>query len=335
MLTFYYTGFVLLALFVAGIAGRDLRRLVWSGVALTALMVPWAATVSNHLSGAPGSYMQEVAGTDAPVAETAVGPLAFAGQRALGSVFRSTPLFGRPAMAEAMAGLLLMLLVLRVWRGRPRWSREETLFAAFAGVGFGIMLALRFTNATTVDERHWIVVVPGLLLFPALLASRLPEGTLRTGLGGILGLSVVAGGLSYVRNENGPRDWKSPARIISEREHPGEPIISFASQPWSFQYYYHGPNAVLWSPRDDATRRDKGRRFEYTGAEIRHLRNHLALSQPPERRFWIVEKEWPGRTVDVLDPYLPERLEIVEQWSFNRSRLFLVRLIPDTSGATP
>ncbi len=324
LLSFYYAGFVLAALFLAGLLARDVRRVVWPGVALAVLMIPWLGQISEHTSGQAGSYMVPVIPEGAGTLAGYATALAWLARQVPAIIFRGAPVVNRPIFLLAFGLLLAAILALRLRTGRPRWTRVETAFVLYAGLGFAMLAALRLANRTTVDMRHWIVVVPGLVLLPSLLAARVEPA--RRGRILLAGLAVYlsAGLVSFVRNER-TRDWRSPAETVTQRERPGEPIILLGENPLPFQYYYRGSNSITRWPVNPYTSNRVDREWQVAEADRRHLENLLDRAEPPERSFWMVERVWPGSAPDVVERTLGERPEVLAVWAFHQTRLYHLR----------
>jgi len=324
LLSFYYAGFVLAALFLVGLLARDLRRVVWPGVALAGLMIPWLGQISEHTSGQAGSYLIPVIPEGAGTWPGFLTALAWLARQAPAIIFRGAPVVNRPVFWLALGLFLAAILALRLRTGRPRWTRVETACALYAGLGFAMLAALRIANRTTVDMRHWIVVVPGLVLVPSLLAARIEPPRLgRLMLAG-LALFLGTGLVSFVRNERTP-DWRGPAETVRQRERPGEPIVLLGQNPLPFQYYYRGFNSITRWPLNPYTSNRVDREWQVAEADRRHLGHLLDRAAPPDRSFWMVERTWPGSAPEVVERTLGEPVEVLGVWAFHQTRLYRLR----------
>ncbi len=322
LLTFYYTGFVLAALFLGGLAAnRERRRLVWSGVALAVLLLPWTPSISEALTSQAGSYLVDVEARAEPDLWAPAAQAVWLVRRIPAMIFRATPLLGR-SWAEPLFWLLCGgMVAARLLTGRPRWNRGDSAFAVIAFGGFGALAGLRLLNLTTVDERHWIVAVPGFLVLIGRLAGEIepPVASRSAGLA-LLGF-FAAGALSYLRNERGSADWKSAAAAVMRGERAGEPIVLFLTSHQPFLYYYRGPNAVRRiPPAYSSPPRQSGLRL--APADVQHLRDHLAESATGS--FWLVERKWVGNGVAVLQEHLGP-VEVLAQDRFHRVRVYHLR----------
>ncbi len=328
LLTFYYNGFILAALFCAGLFGRDFRRLVWSGVALCLLMFPWIDWVRANVFEAYPSYLRPVDLGGPSLLAKAVTLTAWSGQTATRMVFRlATPLIHRDFAKLGLLLVLVGLLVARVWTGRPRWSRLETAYTIIGLVGFGLLAVIRLTNASLADERHWIVTVPGLIILPSLLASRVVPGWPRRVAGGVVLAVFGLAAVSFARNERGQIDWRGPASLIAAREQPGEPIVIYDQDSHPFEYYYKGINRFSEVPyMAQAMRSDSAGVVSFSPAEVDRLRRILAQRDPSRNSFWIVEGEKLTKAVEVLSRQLGRPLQVLQSWQFHRTNVHHVAL---------
>ncbi len=316
---------MLAALFVAGLLAQNLRRVVWPGVALAVLMIPWLGRISEHASGQAGSYLIPVIPEGEGALAGSVTALAWLGGRVPAIIFRGAPIANRPVFLVAFGLSLAAVLALRLRHGRPRWTRVETAWLLYAGLGFAMLAALRIANRTTVDLRHWIVVVPGLVVLPALVASRIEPPRIANAALALFAALMAAGTVSFARNERGPRDWRSPAETVMARERPGEPIVLLGENPLPFRYYYRGPNSITRWPINPYTSSIVGREWQVAEADRRHLRNLLDRAAPPARSFWVAERAWPGSAPEVLRRMLGEEIEVLGAWAFHQARVYHLR----------
>jgi len=325
ILSFYYAGFILAGLFVAGLFGRDHRRLVWSGVALALLLAPWLPQIAEHV-GQQGNYM-------APIELEGAAPVHQAG--ALGAwllglpseiVFRHVSLLSRLGAETGLMALGLVLLGLRVGLGQPRWSRPETMLWVAAGVGLGLLAAIRISNVQMMDLRHWSIAAPSLIVLPPLLASQLrPAWASRSAAAGVLGVFAVTAA-SYARNEEGPRNVHAAADVVMREERPGEPIFYFFGNPASFEYYYHRLNPVRRLPVDPAAQPMVKRGAPLAPADHLHLANLLASADTAQRSFWVIEDWEQPQAVGIIEATLSRSLEELGRWQYYRVSVTHVRL---------
>jgi hypothetical protein len=337
ILTFYYAGFVVAGLLLAAFLYPERRVYAFrAGAALTALLIPWLPLVSVQVAG-QGTYLDPLATEGEPVSVLASsGKYLFS--QLLDTVFRLAPLRSRPGFGLAIGGGLVAVLLARVALARPRWTRAESKVAIAAGIGVAALLGLRALNQVHADVRHWVVIVPGLLVLPLLLISRIEHRILRLGLAaGALG-AVAAGGLSFVRNERGSYDFKSAAAGITAAERPGQPVVFFDGNPGPFLYYYRGVNVVRRVPADQDIPRGS---YEFTPEETIRLANLLGHAAGPERTFWIVEKYREGWKLapgtDIVSRYYPDSVSAVGSTPLHLTRVVRGRLSdrPDTTAGTP
>ncbi len=327
MLTFYYAGFVVAGLLLAGFLFPERRVLAFrAGAALTALMIPWLPVVAAQVAG-QSTYLDPIATDSEPVGAVASTGRYLATQL-LATVFRLSPIQGRPWFATAVAAGLVAVVALRLGLGRPRWTRVESKALLAVLVPVGLLLAVRTANKVHADVRHWVVVVPGLLLMPALLASRVRPRRVAEALAAALLAGFAASAISFARNERGSYDFKAAARAIEAGEQPGEPIVSFDNNPGPFLYYYHGPNPVRRLPADLSIARGT---YPFTPEEAERLRVFLGHAAPPARRFWIFEKGFESprfqRAAEVIDRYHPDSVAVEQMDRLYRIRVVKARLM--------
>lgn len=319
LMTFHYAGFILAALFLAGLVYPDRKRLVAAGAILTALMLPWLGVISEQVD-VQASYLPPV-----PVH----GPLDLARWVAFEVteiLQRTVPVYASPARQAAFAGLLGGIVALRIGTARGRLAREEWWALAFGGASFLLVAAVRFLNKTMVDTRHWIVVGPPLLLAVAVLASRLRPARLATAALAALGLALAVGAASLLRNERGPSDWHGAIRWVMATERAGEPIICFDTNTMPIAFYYTGPNGMARIPEDQSTRKDGGRRIELNDVELARLRGMLALAAGPDRTFWVIEAEKQVRGPETIAAHLGQEVRVLERRTYHRVRAYHLQL---------
>lgn len=331
MLTFYYAGFVVIGLLLAAFLFPERRVLAFrAGAALAALMIPWLPIVAAQVAG-QSTYLDPIATDSEPVGAVASTGRYLATQL-LTTVFRLSPIQGRAWFGAAVVTGLVAIVALRIGLGRPRWSRIESKALLAVLVPVGLLLAVRTANKVHADVRHWVVVVPGLLLLPALLASRARPRPLSQALAAALLAGFSASAISFARNERGSYDFKAAARTIEAGERPGEPIVSFDNNPGPFLYYYHGPNTVRRLPADFSIPRGT---YPFTPEEAERLRVFLAHAAPPARRFWIFEKGFESprfhRAAEVIDRYHPDSVAVEQMDRLYRMRVVKARLVTRAS----
>jgi len=315
ILSFYYAGFILAGLFVAGLFGRDQRRLVWSGVALAVLLVPWLTQVGEHV-GEQGNYMPPLELATNAAAQKAGALAAWLAGLPTEIVFRHVALLSRPGVEAGLLLLGLTLIGLRIGLGRPRWSRPETILWVAAGVAVGLLAAIRISNVQMMDLRHWSIAAPMLLVLPPLLASHLrPASAARAAAAGILAIFALTAA-SYARNEEGPHDAQSAARLVMEEERPGEPIFYFFGSPAAFSYYYHGSNPIRRLPIDPRAQPLLKRSAPLGTADSLHLANLMAEADTTDRSLWVVEDIAPSQAVGIVQATFPEQLEVTGRWQY-------------------
>ena len=206
LLTFYYSGFVVAGLFAGGMLIKGRRRLVACGVALTALMIPWSLMIGGHASDR-GTYQPPIAlGGEGPVA-TVGNTVAFVAQHLSFAVHKSVPIYQSPRRQLVYLGLIVLILIARLWQTRGRLTDVERWATATFAVSLGGLLVMRYTNRWTVDVRHWTVVAIPVLVCGAVLASRLQSTWMARAAQALLLCASLAGFTSLAKNERGTTDW--------------------------------------------------------------------------------------------------------------------------------
>lgn len=338
MLTFYYSGFVVAGFLAAALLAPGRRwYAVRAGIALLVLFIPWLPLVLFQI-GVQRTYQPPLAAETLTWWQTVSTTGIAIGEVVRDAVFRLSPLGSRVEFKLGLGAALVALVALRLTGPRPRWSRAETQVAGLALVGIAGVLAVRVANKTNADVRHWVVIVPSLLVLVALVTSRLAAGFGRLGAAGLVAV-FAATAVSFTRNELGSYDYRSAARWISQHERPDEPIVIFDFKPDPFRYYYRGRNLVREIPENQRTRLGQGR-FEFTPIEIRRLNAFLRRAAPPSRTFWAVQQYQPGPRLPppsvTIDRYLRDSVAIIEQKELHKARVFRMKLIaPADSAATP
>lgn len=327
MLTFYYAGFVVVGLVISAFLFPERRALAFrAGAALAALMIPWLPLVAVQVAG-QSTYLDPIA-TDSEPAGAVASTGRYLATQLLTTVFRLSPIQGRAWFSAAVVVGLAAIVALRVGLGRPRWTRIESKALLAVLVPLGVLLAVRTANKVHADVRHWVVVVPGVLLVPALLASRVRPRALAQGLAAALLAGFAASAVSFARNERGSYDFRAAARAISAGEQPGEPIVSFDNNAGPFLYYYRGPNLVRRLPADFSIPRGS---YPFTPEEAERLRVFLAHAAAPARRFWVFEKGFETarfkRAVEVIDRYHPDSVAVDSTYRLHRLRVVAARLV--------
>lgn len=285
LLTFYYAGFVLLAQGLAGLMSPRRRALLPCWIAIVVLMLPWVPTIRMQMATHPNYEVPVDASAPAAL-------LPWLGDTVRNIVFRSSPFARSLAASGLMAVTLLLLLTARTRAEAPsRWWGTRVVVLGLLPVG--ALLAIRIGNFALVQDRHWIVTVPGLLLLFADLGARTGDAT--TGRAGrlLLGLVMVAAAASFARNYRGYWDWRGPAQMITRQAAAGEPIIFYRTLGQApFAYYFSGGNHLVQVPADGPTTRLD--QHDFSAADSATV-SAVVAEAIRAGGFWLVERSSIGR----------------------------------------
>jgi hypothetical protein len=281
LLSFYYSGFVLAALFLSGLFFQDRTRLLVCGIALAALMLPWMLIVSEHATDA-GSYMPQVSLDGETPLSALTGTVSWIALHLARAVHRDVPFYQPGWRQVGYLALLLGIVGVRLWQTRGRLPVVERWAVALFVGGFAFVAFMRLTNRHTVDLRHWVIVAIPTLVSSAVLASRIQPLRVARAAQGALLLSSLVGFISLSRNEKGPRDWRSAIQSVMADERPGEPVV-ISYNPLPVAYYYRGPNTITRIPAITQAKADS-----LIPEEVDRLRRTLATAGTPEQTFWYI-----------------------------------------------
>ncbi|MFN0178329.1 MAG: hypothetical protein ACKVZ0_05980 [Gemmatimonadales bacterium] len=328
--TFYYSGFVLAGLFLGGMLLPQRARVVGSGIALAVLMLPWLVIIRGQVE-TQGSYLPPITLVAGTASETFINTSTWIATTVVDMVHRTVAVYDGARRATAYLGVLIGIVALRLWQCRGRVSRTEATFLVFTVVSVGSLLGLRLLNKTMVDTRHLVIAAIPILLTTSLVASRLRPLALARSAQLVLLAAGIVGFLSFTRNFRGRRDWRGPIQWVMAQEVPGEPVVSFNTNPLSIQYYYRGPNSIELIPTDQGTRKDGGKRMELTDQEVDRLRRFLSNSQGPAHTFWLVEVEGPLVGPQVISEHLDQPIDVLERREYLGARAYHLRLTRSVS----
>jgi len=242
LLTFYYSAFVIAGQLAAAMASRRWKRWFAAGVGLVALMLPWAALIISQAS------MYSRAPVDAPrgvEAGSLGGSLYLLGRGAIWTVFRDPPVIHRPALLVGITVIVVAIVAGAYALPDRRRTVKDWQLVILATLPVAALWVMRVANRFRVEDRHWMILAPALILLLASLAARIRIRALRD----VLWIALLAAfgvcAISFARNDRGPRDYRTAVRLLMDREHPGEPILFYWTNPLPFRYYYSGPNTLL------------------------------------------------------------------------------------------
>ncbi len=328
LLTFYYTGFVLLGHWIAGMSSRRAREVIVALGAVGLLFLPWIPGVLEQLQ-ARLSYLP-------PLHWTALAPGAGLAREAgrwslatlIESVFRFTPLMQGPGGMALLFGSAAGVLAARLRPGSRRLTGNEGRLLLAAATPIGVLLFLRVTNLSLVEERHWVVAVPGLLLLPGLLLAGAAPGWPRTAAAALLVGTFALGTTSFVRNYHGQADWKSVGRYLNTNIHADDPVVFYATDgALPLAYYFPRSNPVYTLPVPDWKR-------PRAQLVMRPSDEGLARQVLAEAReagaLWVLERGGlPGDSaLAMLRRYTDDSLAVTEEVQLGRTRVRRIGVTP-------
>jgi mannosyltransferase len=288
LLTFYYSGFLLLSQVVASIFIRRRTRLQLACAAvLGVLLLPWVPTILRQGAAHPSVDPPADISGATPWAR-AWNTLVWAYQYLLESVYFA-PALRRPLVLAALA-LVAASLVVAYWRGR-RLAHEPwmLLFGAATLIPATLLLGGKAAGVLGLQPRYLVVVVISLLTLMALAADRLPWRPGRTPTGVAMTLFGALSALSFQRISLGYEDWRAAADYVGDREKPGDVIFVFEPDGLlSFEYYYRGRLPVFGLPVDRPTDEYSVRRQAIRSAGA--LRARIVEKAGGTGSFWVVAR---------------------------------------------
>lgn len=328
LLTFYYTGFVLVGHALAGLTSPRRRQLLLADAMLGLLLLPWLPVIFAQLR-AGQHYLPDLAwASESTGLWWLVRAVPWAGSAIAEAVFRSAPLL------HGWRGFVAVTLALGVTtaaRGLPGARRPSPLewrlvLAALTPVA--ILLGLRLTNLSLVEDRHWVVALPGLLLLLGLAIEGTAPGWPRRAALGVVLLTLAAATTSYLRNFRGQGDWRSVAGYLGRHVVAGEPLLFYATDgALPLAYYFPPSNPVYQVPEPDKSRSHLVIRL--TAADVERTRAALAEARA-SGGLWVLEKA--GLPADsalvMLRRYAGDSLEVTDSTTFVRTRVRRVAVRP-------
>jgi mannosyltransferase len=289
ILTFYYTGFLLLGQLVgAAIARRRTAPFLLCGVAVAVLLVPWIPTILMQVTAHPVTAPPASIQGNTPLGEAA-GAAVWAFRFTLESLFFA-PALRRPAVLLTLATCLAVAGVV-YWRHRGTRRRSDLALplAASALLPLGVLLGLKIFGGVELWSRYFATVVVSVLAMAALLIDRFPLTRGRLALGIAAALFGTLCVVSYQRISGGYEDWQSAARIVQGAEAPGDVIFVFEPDGiLSFRYYYDGPQPVFGLPVDRPTATYSVERQAVHS--VAQVAERVRAKVGPTGEFWIVTR---------------------------------------------
>lgn len=328
LLTFYYTGFVLLGHGIAALTSSRGREMTVALGAVGLLFLPWVPGVLDQMQ-VRLNYLSPLPWTTHPAGLTQAGEaVRWTVATVVESVFRFSPLMQTPVGLALLGTSAGGVLAARQGPGRRRLNGIEGRLLLAATAPIGALLVLRATNLALVEERHWVVAVPGLLLLPGLLLSGAAPGWPRRLASAWLVATFALGTISYARNYRGQADWKTAGRYLNTSIRADDPVVLFATDgALPLAYYFPRSNPVYTLPVPDWRRPRTQLVMRPSDAGL--AREALAQARA-SGTLWIVERGViaPDSALTVLARYTDDSLSVSDQVQFGRTRVRRVDLIP-------
>lgn len=320
LLTFYYVGFVLLGHAIAGLLSQRRRALLGAQVVIGVLLLPWMPAILQQFGGRQ-QYLPPLEWAAAPFGAAWLWQLVqWCGGIVTTAVFRAAPFLHSTAGTALLLATLALITACRFLPGARRIPVSEWRLVVAGGVPVLILMGLRVSNLSLVEERHWIVALPGILLLLGLaLEGTAPGWPRRVAVAATL-LLFAAGTISYVRNYRGQGDWKWVAAYLNGHSHAGDPIVFFATDgALPFSYYFPRSNPLYQIPEPDKSR-------PYTVVSLAPADQDRAREAMARAResggLWLLEKAGlpPDSGLAMLRRFTDDSLAVTDSLLLPRTR---------------
>ncbi len=320
LLTFYYVGFVLLGHAVAGLLSPRRRALLGAQMVIGVLLLPWMPAILEQF-GDRQQYLPPLEWAAAPFGVAWLWHLVeWCGGIVTLTIFRAAPFMRSSAGAALLLVTLALITACRFLPGARRIPVSEWRLVVAGGVPVLILMGLRVSNLSLVEERHWIVALPGILLLLGLALEETAPGWPRRTAVAATFLVFAASTFNYVRNYRGQGDWKWVAAYLNGHSHAGDPIIFFATDgALPFSYYFPRSNPLYQIPEPDKTRPYTV--VSLTPADGDRAREALAVARE-SGGLWLLEKAGlpPDSGLAVLRRFTEDSLAVTDSLLLPRTR---------------
>lgn len=289
LLTFYYSGFLLLGQVVGAVVGRRRAGLITLCAAIVGLLLlPWIPTIVMQVRMHPETSPATVIG-GATMVERGWGALTWGFRYTLESLFFA-PALRRPVVLGILAGCMAAIAVAH-WRHRRLAARDPLLpvFAITALVPLTVLLGIKASGLLEFWPRYFAALAAPFLVWMVLVADRFPTPRGRYVLGGSMTLFGALAVVSFQRISGGYEDWRAAARLVSAGEAPGDVVFVFEPDGvLGFGYYYQGRQPIFGLPVDRPTEEYSVERqaIHSTAQVAARVRAKVA----PGGAFWVVAR---------------------------------------------
>jgi hypothetical protein len=305
---FYYSGFIVAAHVIAAFVGGRHRSVLVRATALVGLtVVPWLPVVADQMTRHDRTNPELTFGAGV------AGALAAAGW--FGGLWKTVllgraPIFARPGVLAVVVLGIVLLFVAR-WRSpRSPWGRAEWAMAATGLIPFVTLAALAAFDIAHVEHRYYVITIPGILVFLALLVDRIRGTRLRSMAAAAVVTVSALTALSYERNYS-REGWKSLATALRSARTPAEPIFFFTPEgEVAFRHHDPGAERLYGLPRDRD--RDTWDQDEFVLGSAAQLEERIGALVPGGATFWLVTYQaQPRFGAAVLDEWLRARADTI------------------------
>jgi hypothetical protein len=289
ILTFYYSGFLLLAQVAGAVVGRRRTGLITLCAAIVGLLlVPWIPTILMQVQVHPETSPATVIG-GTTVLERGWGALAWGFRYTLESLFFA-PALRRPVVLGILAVCLAAFAVAH-WRHRGLAARDPLLpvFATTALLPLAVLLGIKVSGLLEFWPRYFAVLAAPFLVWMALVADRFPAPRGRYVLGGSMTLFGALSVVSFQRISGGYEDWRAAASLVRAGEAPGDVVFVFEPDGvLAFRYYYQGQQPIFGLPVDRPTAEYSVERQAIHS--IDQVAARVRAKVAPGGAFWVVAR---------------------------------------------
>jgi hypothetical protein len=289
-------------------------------VVIAVLLVPWMPAILQQFGGRQ-QYLPPLEWAAAPFGISWLWQLVeWCGGILTLTIFRAAPFMRSTAGAALLLAMLALITACRFLPGARRIPAAEWRLVLAGGVPVLILMALRVSNLSLVEERHWIVVVPGILLLLGMALEGTAPGWPRRAAVTATFVVFAVSTVSDARNYRGQGDWKWVAAHLDRRTPAGDPIVYFATDgALPFSYYFPRSNPLYQIPEPD-----KGRPYtvvSLTPADQDRAREAMARARE-SGGLWLLEKAGlpPDSGLAMLRRFTDDSLLVTDSLLLHRTR---------------
>jgi mannosyltransferase len=233
VLTFYYTGFLLLGQWIGTlIIRRQVPRITAALAAVTVGLLPLVPTILTQRATHP---------IDVPLADPG-HPLYTIAITPIKALLTDTQALYLPHALLIIWAILVLVPVVRYVWGDKAGVDEMALIPAVA-VPLVAIGALMYFHLVPVRHRHFVLLLPATLTLVSIWIARTRAGVPRTLSGAAVALLLLAFVVSFEVDPQYPEDWRQVAGYLEQHMTPSERILVFDPDRVLALQYYLGPHA--------------------------------------------------------------------------------------------